>query len=117
MNKKFQNFFGWVLLFAGAAIIFWSLYSSYNIFNNKTAPPELFKIEQRPSTPKKVQGLEAQLEQKVKDIVGEQFKNIIPADSIPKIFNLFSWSVFAGILIFGGSQLAGIGIKLLREKG
>lgn len=116
MSKKFQKFFGWALLFAGVAIIFWCLYSSYNIFNNKAPLPEIFKIEEKKATPtKKVQGLESQMEEKVKEMLGEQFKAILPADSIPKLLNLISWSVLAGILIFGGSQLASIGIKLLKE--
>lgn len=116
MNKKLQKFIGWALLFAGVAIIFWSLYSSYNIFSNKVPAPEIFKIEEEKAvSQKKAQGLEAQMEEKVKEMLGEQFKAILPADSIPKLLNLISWSVLAGILIFGGSQLAGVGIRLLRE--
>jgi hypothetical protein len=117
MGMKFQKFIGWALLFSGVAIIFWSLYSSYNIFNDKTPVPEIFKIEKKKAVnQKEVQGLEAQLEEKVKELMGEQFKTILPADSIPKLLNLISWSVLAGILIFGGSQLSGIGIKMFRGK-
>lgn len=116
MNIKFQKLIGWALLFAGVAIIFWCLYSSYNIFNNKALLPEIFKIEEKKATPtKKVQGLESQMEEKVKELLGEQFKAILPTDTVPKLLNLISWSILAGILIFGGSQLAGVGIRLLRE--
>lgn len=115
-SNLFQKFFGWALLFVGVAIIFWSLYSSYNIFTNKAPGPEIFKIEEKkPVTQKKVQGLEAQLEEKVKEAIGEQFKQIIPTDFLPKLFNLISWSIFAGILIFGGGQIAGIGIKMIKN--
>ncbi|PIS39727.1 MAG: hypothetical protein COT33_00385 [Candidatus Nealsonbacteria bacterium CG08_land_8_20_14_0_20_38_20] len=118
MSKKIQNVVGWALLFAGIGIIFWGLSSSYNIFNNKSQAPEIFKIEAQKTTPsKKVQGLEAQVEEKMKELLGEQLKAMLPADSVPKLLNLISWSIFIGILIFGGAQLAGIGIKLLREKG
>ncbi|MBU4298466.1 hypothetical protein KJ636_00250 [Patescibacteria group bacterium] len=118
MNKKFQNLVGWALLFVGIGIIFWGLYSSYNIFNNKSQAPEIFKIEEKKAvSQKKAPGLEAQVEEKMKELLGEQLKAMLPANSVPKLFNLLSWSVFAGLLIFGGTQLAGIGIKLLREKG
>ncbi len=116
MNEKFQKIIGWVLLFAGVGIIFWGLYSSYNIFNNKSQAPEIFKIEEKKETSqKKVQGLQALAEEKVKELVGEQFKEIFPPGFLPKIFNLISWSIFAGILIFGGSQLSHLGIKMIKE--
>lgn len=118
MDIKFQKLVGWALIFSGIAIIFWSLYSSYNIFNNKAAVPEIFKIEEEKApSQKKAQSLEAQAEEKVKEMLAEQFKGIIPPDSLTKLFNLLSWSVLAGILIFGGAQLSGIGIRMLREKG
>lgn len=117
MSKKIQKFFGWVLLLAGVAIISWSLYSSYRIFNNKRPSPEIFKTEaQKPEQTKKPQqGLEAQLEEKTKEIIGEQLKEVLPADAITKFFNLIAWSGLAAIFLIGGSQLAGIGIRLLRE--
>lgn len=116
MNKKFQNLVGWALVFAGIGIIFWGLYSSYNIFNNKSQAPEIFKIEKpKAVSQKKAPGLEAQVEEKVKEIIGEQFKEIIPTEPITQLFNLISWSIFAGILIFGGSQLSHLGIKMIKE--
>lgn len=116
-SNFFQKFFGWALLFIGVAIIFWSLHSSYNIFTAKVTAPEIFKAAQKEVAlaPKgKVQGLEAQLEAKVQEMIGEQLKEILPAEAIPKLFNLIAWSIFAGILIFGGAQIAGLGIKLLK---
>ncbi len=116
MNQKFQKIFGWFLIISGSVIIFWCLYSSYNIFDNKTPAPEVFKAgEEKTTLSKNAQGLEAQVEEKVKELMGEQLKAMLPADSVPKLLNLISWSILVGILIFGGSQLAGIGIKLLKE--
>jgi hypothetical protein len=34
---------------------------------------------------------------------------------LPKLLNLLSWSIFAGILIFAGAQIAGLGIKLIKD--
>jgi hypothetical protein len=38
----------------------------------------------------------------------------MPSDFMPLLFNLIAWSIFAGILIFSGAQIAGLGIKLLK---
>ena len=113
MNIKFQKFFGWALLFVGVTIIFWSLYSSYNIFTAKTTAPEIFKMPEKETVlPKKeTQKLEAQIQ----EMIGEQLKGIIPAETLPTLLNLIAWSIFAGILIFGGAQIAGLGIKLIKK--
>lgn len=100
-----KKFFGLALLFAGLAVIFYGLYSSYNIFTAKNQAPEIFTIEK-----KNVVSPSGQIEQ----LLQEQLRGILPTDSIPKLFNLISWSVLAGILIFGGAQISGMGIKLLR---
>jgi len=105
----FLNFtktsFGLILLVLGLIIIFYSLYSSFNIFTAKAAPPEIFKAE--PSAQGTVAGsIQAQIE--------EQLKGMLPVDSVPTLLNLISWSIFAGILIFAGAQIAGLGIKLIK---
>jgi len=110
--------FGWVLLLAGLAIIGWALYSSYNIFTGKVEVPEIFKMaEKEVALPQKgqVQGVQAQMEEEVKEMIGEQLKGILPVDTLPKILNLAVWSMLAGILIFGGSQISGLGIKLIKK--
>ena len=101
---------GLILLFLGIVIILYSLYSSYNIFTAKTAPPEIFKITEQTSSPKETQGLEAQFQ----EMINEQLRGIIPVDSIPTLLNLIVWSILAGILIFGGAQISGLGIKLIK---
>ena len=107
-----KNFFGWVLLLAGIFIIFYALYSSFNIFTAKTPAPEIFKIESQTAEVQGsgVQGVQAQMQ----EMVQEQLKGILPADSLPQLLNLIAWSVLAGILIFGGAQISSLGIKLLR---
>ena len=104
-----KKILGLVLLFLGLIIILYSLYSSFNIFTAKTSAPEIFKTEIVPSQ-KNGGGLEAQVQQ----MIGEQLKGILPANSIPQLLNLISWSIFAGILIFGGTQITTLGIKLIK---
>lgn len=114
MSAKLQKFIGWVLLFGGLVIIFWSLYSSYNIFTAKTEVPEIFKVVEKKTVfpeKSKTQDLQTQIEK----MIGEQLKGILPIDFLPKIFNLIAWSIFAGILIFGGTQISSLGIKLIKN--
>jgi len=113
IQRTLKRSTGWILLLVGILIIFWSLYSSYNIFTAKTPAPEIFKEkEEKVLSPEVKPGdLEAQMEK----MIGEQLKGILPADSIPQLLNLISWSIFAGILIFGGTQISGLGIKLIKR--
>ncbi|MBI2450227.1 MAG: hypothetical protein HYV47_01675 [Candidatus Nealsonbacteria bacterium] len=110
MMNSVKKLIGLILLLAGLAIILYSLYSSYNIFTAKTSAPDIFKFEQVKATPNAQQGVEAQLQ----NLLQDQLKGLLPTDSIPGLLNLMSWSIFAGILIFGGGQIAGLGIKLLK---
>ena len=102
---------GWLLLFLGVAVISFGLYSSYNIFTAKTEAPEIFSVARSELDLGSSQDLEAQTEEMIREYIQE----MIPADSLPQLFNLISWSLLAGILIFGGAQIAGLGVKLLKE--
>lgn len=104
---------GWILLIAGLAIIFWGIYSSYQIFAVKTAAPEIFKVEKAEadlSQKEKVLGSQEMIEK----MMGEQLRGIFPTDSLPQLFNLIAWSIFAMILFFGGGKISEIGIKLIK---
>lgn len=93
-----KKILGFVLLFAGLIVIIYGLYSSFNIFTAKTLAPEIFTFEA-----KETQDVQAQI-----------LKEILPTESLPILLNLMTWSIFAGILIFGGAQISSLGIKLLR---
>ncbi|MFH1841187.1 MAG: hypothetical protein ABH800_00170 [Candidatus Nealsonbacteria bacterium] len=99
---------GFLLLFLGLAVIFYSLYSSFNIFTAKTEAPEIFVLEKQDS----VSGGSLQIE--LQEAISEQLKGFLPANSLPKLFNLLAWSIFAGILIFAGTQVSILGIKLIK---
>lgn len=99
-----------ILIFVGLAIILYALYSSFNIFTAKTAPPEIFKIEGQGSSTSGAQGLEAQFQ----EMINNQLMGLIPFDSVTTLLNLIAWSIFAGILIFGGAHVSGLGIKLIK---
>ena len=111
--------FGWALIAAGLIIIVWSLYSSYNIFTGKAVVPEFFKMEgkisQIPATGGKIPTSPTELQQNIENLISQQLKGILPVDTIPKLLNLIVWSILATILIFGGSQISGLGIKLIKK--
>lgn len=103
-----KKILGLMLIIIGLAVIFYGLYSSFNIFSGKVAAPEIFTI------PPAVKSTGSQdITSQLQNIIGDQLKNMLPVDSITTFLNLISWSIFAGILVFGGAQISGLGIKLL----
>lgn len=102
---------GWALLVVGVLIIVWTLSTSFNIFTGNTESYQFFETPKLEQASPAGQGLEDQFGQ----IIGEQIKSILPSDSLPQILNLSVWSMLAFILLFGGSQIAGIGIKLIKK--
>ena len=114
---------GWLLLIIGLSIIFFALYSSYNIFITKKAVPEIFQFSKEETVlenNQEVQGSQKieealDIEEDIKKNIEEQMESIFPAEVISKFFNLIAWAIFVGILIFGGTQISGLGIRLIKE--
>jgi hypothetical protein len=105
---------GYILLVIGLATIFAVAWNSFNIFNGKVSAPEIFKVQlENKSLVKNTNSLDLQAQ--LDSAIQKQLKDMIPTDTLPKILNLISWSIFAGILILVGSSIAGIGIKLLKN--
>ena len=111
---------GWVFVFIGIVIISYSIYSSFNIFTGKSLAPEIFSVsleqisryrEEADSN----QNLEEQAKNQANEMVKQQLGEMIPDGSFPKFFNLISWSLFTGILIFAGSKISEIGIRLVKK--
>jgi len=102
---------GYLLLFMGIAIIFYSLYSSLNVFTNKAPVPEIFPLSLETETGI---GTKNDLQAQAEEVIRGQLKEMIPVDFLPRLFNLISWSILVGILIFGGAQISNLGIKLIK---
>jgi hypothetical protein len=118
MEAKLQNLFGWILLLAGLIMISWIIYSSFNIFTAKTAAPEIFKVKtenQGQAVKGKTPTTQAELQKQMENLIGEQLKTILPLDTLPKLLNLICWSVFATFLVFAGTHVSGLGIKMLKK--
>lgn len=114
-KHTFRKFIGWLLLIAGLLIIGWALFSSYQIFLAQKPAPPVFKVQEKEIKTEKVdQTKPSALEEKTKELFQEQLTKMLPPNFSPLLFNLISWSIFATILIFGGSKISFIGIRLLR---
>jgi len=74
------------------------------------------KVTQTPVTQKgKTPTSLEEIQQELGKMISEQLKGILPVDTLPKILNLAIWSMLAWILIFGGAQIASLGIKLIKQ--
>ncbi|MDF1498251.1 MAG: hypothetical protein P1P85_02765 [Patescibacteria group bacterium] len=143
MENSSNKIVGYVLLFLGLMIIFWGIYFSYLIFTAKKEAPKVFSYtsegvvnlnkedieavsdegiiidKSRLSDPNYLKSLEiqqkGQLEDAIKDQMGNQIKEIIPEEFVLKLLNLSSWSLFIFILVFAGGKISGLGIKLIKN--
>lgn len=112
-----QKILGFALLVAGLGIIAYSLYASFTFFMGIATPPEIFQMSAQTSD-KGTQEFSLDslqdLGNQIPKLLEGQLQSMLPAGLIPRILNLTVWSVFAGILMLGGGQIAGLGIKLLK---
>ena len=112
---------GWFLLVFGILMIIYFLFSSYSIFTGKSQPPEVFKMEgldsSIPSTPQpsKEPTSQEEIEQLLETKMEEQLSMMLPLGHLSKLLNLIAWSILAGIFIFGGAHISGLGINLIKK--
>ncbi len=111
---NFKKIFGWLLLIIGIGIIVFVLYLSYNIFTAKAEMPQVFKAPEENKS-LALDNKDLSVEEEMKKTIQEEIKNIMPSEIIFTLFNLIAWSIFAGISIFGGAQISGLGIRLIKE--
>ncbi len=135
---------GYLLLAVGMGIIFWSVFASYDIFTAKKEAPKVFSynsegiVNLNGDSDKKagseeaididkskltdlnyLKNLEAeqkaQVEDMMKNQISGQLKEMIPEEFTLKLLNLSSWSMLVFILIFAGSKISALGIKLMKD--
>lgn len=106
-----ERILGFVLIAAGLVLIAYAVSASVPIFRGAAFPPEIFSApEERPREPRKIPSA-GQME----NLLAEQIGSILPAETIPKVLNLGSWVLFAGLLLAAGGQVAGIGVRLVKR--
>ncbi len=99
---------GYCLLLLGIVAIVWSLFSSYSIFIRGESPPNIFELEED------YLGSDSG-QTEIEDLIRYQVGELIPVEEIFRLLNLTAWSMFAFILIFGGSKISSLGIKLIKK--
>lgn len=112
MKQRIAKIAGWFLLLIGVALIAWILFYSYNIFTSQAPVPVIFKIDERAKVLD--QGSES-FEQVIEQALQKQITGLVSQETISQILNLAAWSIFSGIVIFAGAQVANLGIKLLKD--
>lgn len=108
----FSKVFGWFLLIAGVILIGWTLRSSYDIYTGKALAPEFFAMTEKEAV---TQTGTLTVEEQMQALLKEQLSEILPEGTMTKMMNLIVWSFLAFILLSGGGQIAGLGIKLVRK--
>jgi len=100
---------GWLVFIAGVSIIVFTVYSTYNIFTGGSSAPQIiaFNIEESKTSTGDTD--------QIGEMISQQLGNLLPLDSLPLILNLLAWTIGAGVLIFGGAQISGLGIKLIKN--
>lgn len=111
---KMKKIFGWLLLIIGLAIILYSLYFAFNVFTGEVKAPEFFEMEEEDIVDK-IPSSTIDLDKKMEELVASQIQEMIPPKFINQLFNLISLSILITLLIFGGSKISLIGIKLLQR--
>ena len=110
-----QKTLGFVLLAVGLFIIAASLVLSWQIFTGANPVPELFSLPQTLKTDSALSiGSLEDLGQQLPDLLAGQLQGLLPVEAIPQMLNLAAWSMFASLLLFGGSLVSGIGVKLVK---
>ena len=118
---KSKKIVGWAVFAAGILMILFSVYASYNIFTAKAAAPEIFKppLAQEPETAAAPEAADPaslqEMQEATRKAISEEIGKLIPGEFLPKLLNLASWSIFAGILFLAGGRLASLGIQLLKD--
>jgi len=114
-----EKILGWVLLILGIFLIVYPLFTSYNIFTGKNQAPTIFKAAEKKETilpQKETKTLSpTELQKEMEKMIEEKLGEIFPTEFLLKLLNLISFSIFVGILIFAGSQISNLGIKLIKR--
>jgi hypothetical protein len=115
-----QKILGFTLVVGGIGLILYSLYTSFTFFTGSATPPEIFSVDAPDSRigEKGAQDFSLNslqdLGSQIPKLLESQLQGMLPVGLIPKMLNLTVWSIFAGLLMLGGGQIAGLGIKLLK---
>ncbi len=113
-----DKLFGYLLLLLGIAIIVVTVIYSFQIFTGKTSAPDVFKKEIAITQNKTIDSKDLSQENMqdyVSQTVQDSMNKILPDNFATKTINLACWGAFAGIAIFAGGKIGGLGISLITK--
>jgi hypothetical protein len=112
-DKTKQNI-GYLTFCLGIILILGTVYFSWKIFSGKVVPPEVFKEGVIQNTNKEITPTQDinELQKQAVNKVSSDIKNTFN-DYLPKTLNLFSWSIFAWIVINAGWKLSSLGKDMI----
>ena len=114
----YKKIFGSILILLGLAVVFWTIFETYNIFTAQKEPPQIFEMVTQTTTKgeeaEKVKSPEEKMQILQQQMIVEQFQKMFPAEFSVKLLNLISWSIGTMILFFGGGKISQIGINLIK---
>lgn len=121
---KIRIILGISLLIVGVFVIGYPMFVSWQIVEGKREIPYFFKEEVKEEGYKNgtINNLNnnlneispSEIEGKMQNIVERELSKLLPVKDITQLLNLIAWSIIAAIFIFGGGQIAQLGIKLFR---
>jgi len=100
---------GYVLLTIGLLLIIMPLWQTYNIFIGASTPAQIFKKPVTLQVDNKASPTDIQKQMQ------NAFIKVLPLDLINSTLNLASWLILMWILMYGGGQISGIGVKLINN--
>jgi len=131
--ELYEKTLGSVLLFAGLAIIGYTIYSGVSVFLKAQAPPEIFKpienakpaepgsapVNTSKELPKNINEINPADLQKMLagNLNPETMKSIIPPEIFnyaPRLMNYSVYSLFLWVLIIAGGKVSGLGVSLIK---
>lgn len=101
MNEKIV---GYLLLFTGVAVMVFALFGMSQVFTGRVQPFPLFHLP----------ALSLDLGSLVPGARVTQKTDILPADALNTLFNLFGHLLLMGFVLNFGSKLASLGAQLVR---
>lgn len=115
---NFDKLFGYLLLLLGVGIIVIAVIYSFQIFTGKISAPDVFKKEITITQNKTVDPkdlTQENMQNYVSQTVQDSISRILPENFAIKTVNLACWGAFAGIAIFAGGKIGGLGINLITK--
>ncbi len=105
-----MKYFGIALIATGVLLVLYAVFFAAGIFVQEKQPPEIFQEQEVPLSDMMPTGAEEDTLAAMGG--GATIEDVFP---ISKMLNVVAASMFAMLLIFGGSKLTEMGVRVLKD--